>query len=125
MNRKSLLLTAALAAALAGGGASALAQGVDVVKVSEGALQGTGQGADGVRRFLGVPFAQPPVGDLRWKAPQPVKPWQGIRSANQFGNRCMQAVLAYSDLVTRAPALSEDCLYLNVWTPAKTAGEKL
>src|SRR5205085_9069353 len=95
MDLKSRLLIAALAVALAGAGASALAQGTDVVKVSDGTLQGTGRGADGVRRSLGVPFAQPPVGDLRWKEPQRVKPWQGVRPASQFGNRCMQAVRAF------------------------------
>ncbi len=70
---------------------------------------------EGVASFKGIPFAAPPVGDLRWKAPQPVKPWDGVREADQFGNAPMQP------FGTKA---SEDCLYLNVWTTAKTPGEK-
>ena len=75
----------------------------------------------GVRAFKGIPFAAPPVGDLRWKAPQPVKNWTR-RSARptQFGPRCMQRAV-FGDMNFRSNGMSEDCLYLNVWTPAKSA----
>src|SRR5207237_1444616 len=63
------------------------------------------------------PFAAPPVGDLRWKAPQPVQPWKGVRRADRFGPRPMQLPL-FGDMVFRSDRMSEDCLYLNAWTPA-------
>ena len=69
---------------------TAFAAGPDRVKTANGALEGLGPQANGVRAFKGVPFAEPPVGDLRWKAPQPVKNWNGVREAKQFGPRCMQ-----------------------------------
>jgi para-nitrobenzyl esterase len=73
---------------------------------------------DGVtlREFQGIPYAAPPVGALRWKPPQPVAPWSGVRQARRFGPRCMQLPL-FGDMVFRANGMSEDCLYLNVWTP--------
>jgi para-nitrobenzyl esterase len=98
--------------------------GSDRVKTASGTLEGTGPQASGVREFRGVPFAEPPVGNLRWAAPQPVKPWNGIRPATQFGPRCMQQAL-FGDMGFRSNGMSEDCLYLNVWTPAKSAGQKL
>jgi len=92
------------------------------VKVDGGRIEGRIE--DGVRAFKGIPFAAPPVGELRWQAPQPVQPWQGVRQATEFGNRCMQLPL-FSDMVFRSPAQSEDCLYLNVWAPAQAgAGKK-
>ena len=96
----------------------------DRVKTSNGILEGTGRQATGVREFKGVPFAQPPVGSLRWKAPQPVENWSGVRQANQFGPRCMQQAL-FGDMGFRSNGMSEDCLYLNIWTPAKSANENL
>ncbi|WP_338770934.1 carboxylesterase family protein [Massilia sp. METH4] len=93
-----------------------------VVTVEGGQVQGRIE--DGVRAFKGIPFAAPPVGDLRWQAPRPVKPWQGVRQATAFGNRCMQLPL-FSDMVFRSPAPSEDCLYLNVWAPAGAGAKKL
>ncbi|GGY50197.1 carboxylesterase/lipase family protein [Pseudoduganella albidiflava] len=105
--------------------ASTLAQGagpVTTVKVDGGRIEGRIE--DGVRVFKGIPFAAPPVGELRWQAPQPVRPWQGVRQAGDFGNRCMQLPL-FSDMVFRSPGQSEDCLYLNVWAPASSgAGKK-
>jgi para-nitrobenzyl esterase len=68
------------------------------------------------RAFLGIPYAAPPVGPLRWKAPQPAAKWTGVRDATSFGHRCMQAHL-YPDMRFRDPGTSEDCLNLNVWTP--------
>ena len=80
--------------------------------------------ASGVRSFKGIPFAAPPVGALRWKAPQPVKPWEGERQANQFGPRCMQSA-RLGNIDPLNPRMGEDCLYLNIWTPAKSADERL
>jgi len=91
----------------------------ETVKVEGGPLQGTVE--DGLRIYRGIPFAAPPIGDLRWRPPQPPSKWDGVRAAAQFGRACIQTNAAIADL--QAP--SEDCLYLNVWTPAKGAGEKL
>ncbi len=88
------------------------------IKTDRGKILGK-KSADGqVREFLGVPFAAPPVGPLRWKPPQPAAKWHGVRSATAFGNRCMQQPI-YSDMVFRDPGNSEDCLTLNIWTTAK------
>lgn len=73
--------------------------------------------------FRGIPYAAPPVGELRWKPPQPLTAWAGVRDASQFGARCMQ--LAMFRMEFRSRAMSEDCLFLNVWTPSLSAGEKL
>ena len=81
----------------------------------------SGVEAHGIVSFKGIPFAAPPVGALRWKAPQPVNPWSGVKQAGAFGPGCVQAASPY----TQVPSMSEDCLYLNVWTPAKTAGDRL
>ena len=96
--------------------------GLPTVKTANGTLQGTQ--ISGISMFKGVPFAQPPVGDLRWKAPQPVKNWEGILKADHFSARPMQLPI-FSDMNFRSPGISEDCLYLNVWTPAKTGNEQL
>lgn len=93
------------------------------VRVAEGALVGTVDSA-GVRAFKGVPFAAPPVRDRRWKPPEPARPWSGTRAADRFGPQCMQARL-FADHVYRNDGVSEDCLYLNVWTPATSRGAKL
>jgi para-nitrobenzyl esterase len=90
-----------------------------VVTVESGRMQGIAEtNASPIRIFRGIPFATPPVGDLRWRAPQPVAPWSGIRQATEFGPRCAQQPL-FSDMMFRSAAPSEDCLYLNIWTPAK------
>lgn len=93
------------------------------VTITNGTLEGVTE-SSGVRSFKGIPFAQPPVGDLRWKEPQPVQNWTGIRKANRFGNKGMQKPI-FGDMGFRAEKMSEDCLYLNVWTPAKNAKEHL
>ena len=93
-----------------------------IVKTANGSLEGIDE--SGIRTFKGVPFAQPPVGDLRWKEPQPVKDWQGVRKADKFGPRAMQRAV-FGDMNFRSDGVSEDCLYLNVWTPAKSANEHL
>ncbi|MET1053715.1 MAG: carboxylesterase family protein [Pedobacter sp.] len=89
------------------------------ITISNGILEGTTE-SSGIKTYKGIPFAQPPVGDLRWKEPQPVQNWQGIRKADQFGNKGMQKPV-FGDMGFRAGSSSEDCLYLNVWTPAKSS----
>jgi para-nitrobenzyl esterase len=89
-----------------------------LVRVDSGELQGTFD--DGVLTFKGIPFAAPPVGDLRWRPPQPVAPWKGVRSAAEFGANCMQGRFGPPPAAgaPAPPAPSEDCLFLNVWRPA-------
>ena len=91
------------------------------VKVTGGQLQGVI--ADGVASFKGIPFAAPPVGDLRWKAPEPSKAWTGLRKADAYASGCMQDS-SMVKMVGASVGVSEDCLYLNVWTAAKNGGEK-
>jgi para-nitrobenzyl esterase len=93
------------------------------VKTQSGPVEGTESQDGRVRIFRGIPFAAPPVGELRWQPPRPVAPWEGVRKAIAFGNRCMQAPI-FSDMIFR-DEMSEDCLYLNVWTPARTETERL
>jgi para-nitrobenzyl esterase len=100
------------------------AAGPDRVKTANGTVEGTGAAANGVRAFKGIPFAAPPVGELRFAAPAPVKSWTGVKETKAFGPRCMQASL-FGDMNFRSNGMGEDCLYLNVWTPAKTGREKL
>ncbi|MBO7553735.1 MAG: carboxylesterase family protein [Bacteroidaceae bacterium] len=92
------------------------------VKTQAGVVEGIAE--DGIKKFLGVPFAAAPVGDLRWKAPQPVKAWEGVRDAKNFGNDPMQPNV-FGDMNFRGPSRSEDCLYLNIWTPANFEDEGL
>lgn len=92
-------------------------------KTANGVVEGTLE-KSGIRSFKGVPFAAPPVGDLRWREPQPVKNWEGVRKADHFGPRTMQLPI-YGDMAFRSDGMSEDCLYLNVWTPAKSDKERL
>jgi para-nitrobenzyl esterase len=120
MKNPSAILLPAMAALMLTGGATA----ANEVHVSSGVLEGTAGKNPGVRVFLGIPYAAPPVGDLRWKAPQPVASWTGVREADHFGARCTQASV-FSDMVFRDTGTSEDCLYLNVWTPAQSARERL
>jgi para-nitrobenzyl esterase len=89
-----------------------------------GKVSGTHDEGTGVHSFKGIPFAAPPVGDLRWKAPQPAPPWSGIREATHFGPRAMQLPV-FGDMNFRSRGMSEDCLYLNVWTPDPSATARL
>jgi para-nitrobenzyl esterase len=93
----------------------------DRAHVANGSLLGITTA--GIHAFKGVPYAAPPVGDLRWREPQPAQPWKDLRPATQFGPRAMQLPL-FGDMNFRSNGVSEDCLYLNVWTGAKTAKEK-
>ncbi len=93
------------------------------VRVEGGILEGSTGTDSSIRIFKGIPYAAPPVGNLRWREPQPVKPWIGIRKADSFGPRSIQARV-FDDMIFR-DTMSEDCLYLNVWTPAKSDTEKL
>lgn len=98
----------------------------DPVRVEQGLIAGTAGRSPDVRVYRGVPFAAPPLGDLRWKPPQPAAPWQGIRQATQVGNACMQPPYPTNALYgTSPPPMSEDCLNLNIWTPAKSADDRL
>ncbi|GAC1588274.1 MAG: carboxylesterase family protein [Hymenobacter sp.] len=93
------------------------------VQTANGPLEGS-TAASGIRVFKGVPFAAPPVGARRWQVPQPVVSWTALRPAKEFGPRAMQLPL-FGDMNFRSAGVSEDCLYLNVWTPAKTAQERM
>lgn len=88
------------------------------VKIEPGVIEGLYDTRSGLQLYLGVPFAKPPVGELRWKAPQPLDKWTGVKAVKAFGPRPVQAVV-FGDMNSRSNGVSEDCLYLNVWTPAK------
>ena len=90
-----------------------------VVTLKNGQLRGVFNINTGIRSFKGIPYAQPPVGNLRWKEPQPAENWKGVRHADHFSHMPMQKRI-FSDMIFRADAMSEDCLYLNVWTPARS-----
>ncbi len=94
------------------------------VKTDKGKVEGKLSTDGQVRTFLGIPYAAPPVGPLRWKPPQPAAKWKGVRDATNFGYRCMQPNI-YNDMHFRDPGESEDCLTLNVWTPTKNKKAKL
>src|SRR4029077_6763042 len=119
-----VLLLAVAVLAFTSAGVAAIA---DPVRVEQGLLAGTsGSSSDG-RVYRGIPFAAPPTGDLRWKAPEPPVTWQGTRQATEFSNGCWQTQYPASAAIYQAklPPLSEDCLYLNIWTSAKSAKDRL
>lgn len=89
-----------------------------MVKTESGRIEGELVRGGAVRRFLGIPYAAPPVNELRWRAPQPHAAWSGTLSAKQFGSRCMQPPI-FKDMIFRDKGESEDCLSLNVWAPAQ------
>jgi para-nitrobenzyl esterase len=92
-----------------------------VVKVDQGLLAGRVE--DGLTVYKGIPFAAPPVGNLRWRAPEPAAKWKGVRQADTFGPQCMQGSFGPPD--PKGGPMSEDCLYLNVWSPAKAPSDKV
>ena len=137
----SLLLFNLLAAAVAFAAIS------DPIKIDTGSISGVSGKDPSIRVFKGIPYAAPPVGDLRWRAPQPAAKWDGVRAADQFGPTCSSgaggfgggrgkgAPKANPDQAQKqtkqasppgaGPAPSEDCLHINVWTPAKSANDRL
>ncbi|MBD8880194.1 carboxylesterase family protein [Rhodanobacter sp. 7MK24] len=100
------------------------ADAAPMAHVDSGSLSGLHDAGKGLDEFKGIPYAAPPIGALRWKPPQAVVAWSGVRAADRFGPRCMQRPL-YGDMVFRSNGMSEDCLYLNVWTPAQREKGKL
>jgi para-nitrobenzyl esterase len=123
MNRLGHILTRFGAFAVGVSVLSAGAQAADTVKIDSGILEGTTGTDPAVRVFRGIPFAASPTGTLRWKEPQPVAAWTGVRKADEWGTRCMQGPM-FGPLHTRDKQMGEDCLYLNVWTTAKSAKAK-
>ena len=98
---------------------------LDIVKTNAGLVSGITNTDNSVHIFKGIPFAAPPVGELRWKAPQPVVAWEGVKKCDAFSASPMQnkptPFMMYTPefLIPEQP-ISEDCLYLNVWTAAKS-----
>ena len=92
--------------------------------IENGIIEGNYDTHSGIQRYFGIPFAQPPVGDLRWKAPQPVLNWNGVKETKEFGPRPMQTMV-FGDMKSRSKGVNEDCLYLNVWTPANRNSKDL
>jgi para-nitrobenzyl esterase len=115
----ALLLTAFVSLAAAARGS---------VRVQQGLLSGVPGSDPAVTVYKGVPFAAPPVGDLRWRAPRPPAAWRGVRKADQFSANCMQVMREslgpWTSEYQPQGAISEDCLYLNVWTAARSSKEK-
>ncbi len=114
------ILTALLALILA---IPAIAQNPQVT-ISNGKLEGVFNPQTHINSYKGIPYALPPVGIRRWRVPEPPANWSGVRKADHFGHMPMQKRV-FSDMVFRADTMSEDCLYLNVWTPANSTTAKL
>src|SRR6476660_350494 len=127
INSRLLGSLAALVMAMSVGAAALPQSSPPIVTIDTGQLQGVV--SDDVVSFKGIPFAAPPVGDLRWRPPQPVSKWTGVRQASEFGADCMQGRFGPPPSSTAGapapPAPSEDCLYLNVWRAADQAGRNL
>lgn len=87
-------------------------------RIENGFIEALYDTKSGLQMYFGIPFAKPPVGDLRWKAPEPVEGWEGFLETKTFKPRPVQAIV-YGDMKSRSDGLHKDCLYLNVWTPAK------
>ncbi len=97
----------------------------DSIRIDGGLVSGTAGRSPEVRVFKGIPYAAPPVGSLRWKAPKAPAAWEGVRRTADFSAACVQSPYAESSIYYRPPEpVSEDCLYLNVWTAAKSAKER-
>ncbi len=119
-------LRAALVAAALLSAAPLASAVTEPVKTDTGLLSGLPTATGAVRAYLGIPYAAPPVGDLRWRPPQPAPAWSGVRRADKFALASMQPIRPPDPLMRPPdPPASEDSLYLNVWTPAKSATEKL
>jgi len=118
-----ILRTTAIACLFAAS-ATLFAADAPKVKTDKGKVQGYVSSDGQIRIFKGIPFAAPPVGPLRWKPPQPAAKWHETRQATSYGYHCMQPLL-WDDMIFHDPGGSEDCLTLNVWTPAKDKNAKL
>lgn len=118
---KLLICTGWMAAAIV---TAPMCKAADRVKTANGTVEAAPDSPAGVRIFRGIPYAAPPTGELRWRPPQDAANWEGVRVADKFGPRCMQHPI-FGDMNFRSNGVSEDCLYLNVWTPAKSARERL
>ncbi len=117
-----LLLAAALALGLLAAGCGGSAESLAQVRLDSGPISGAEEA--GIWSFKGIPYAAPPVGDLRWEPPQPVTPWTEPRSCTSFGAACPQPKSGEMFYLDVGPT-NEDCLYLNVWSPARSAKERL
>jgi len=102
---------------------NSMAQTTNPLQISGGRIVGAVD-KEGVTAYLGIPYAKPPVGELRWRPPQPAVPWEGVRKAEHFGASCMQppvrSFLPWTEEFMNQDPVSEDCLFLNIWTVAKT-----
>ncbi len=121
MNRARLKTALIVGATMGAIGISAHAQ-IQSAEVTGGKVQGVV--VNDIASFKGMPFAASAAGENRWRAPQPVTPRKAVKTANAFAPACVQDT-AFAVRLGAPPDVSEDCLYLNVWTPAKTAGDKL
>jgi para-nitrobenzyl esterase len=126
MRSMTLWLSAIVAAAIS---TSALAAIDDPVHVDGGLISGVPGSGNELRVFKGVPYAAPPVGDLRWRAPHPVAPWRGIRKADAFSQNCTQlphtpGSFYQVEYYREEGSSGEDCLYLNIWTAARSPDER-
>ncbi|MFT4255131.1 MAG: carboxylesterase family protein, partial [Caulobacter sp.] len=116
------ILLACAGLAVIGAASAAAASDATIATIASGKIQGVA--TDGVIAFKGVPFAAPPVGDLRWRAPQPALAWTGVRPAAAYGHDCMQKPFP-SDAAPLGTEPAEDCLVANVWRPAEASAKKL
>jgi para-nitrobenzyl esterase len=119
----------ALIVAILMGSTAASAAIDDPVRLQDGLISGVPGAVNGLRVFKGIPFAAPPVGDLRWRAPQPVAAWDGVRKADAFSKICTQVHRAKGsyfqlEFELEPEPTGEDCLYLNIWTAAQSPDEK-
>src|ERR1700733_1472717 len=122
LNMRTLTTIALLGASLASGSAL-MAQTLKPVQTQSGLVQGATE--DGIAVYKGIPFAAPPLGDLRWRAPQQPAAWTGVRGATKFAPACTQVPVVNPTFGMDAITTNEDCLYLNVWTPAKSPNDRL
>jgi len=119
-----VILRSFVAVCVVAASAALFASDATTVKTDKGKVQGYVSKDGQIRIFKGVPYAAPPIGQLRWKPPQPAAKWHGVRQTTSYGYRCMQPPV-YADMIFHDPGPSEDCLTLNIWTPAKDKKAKL